>query len=92
MATRAIYGIRAIVEDCRANTLGGILLAFQLFETWLIPRLLAGAEVWYPLPKKALKAVNDLCNKFLKVTLGLGMRGNHIGAMYWFTKTMTMEN
>ena len=44
------------------------------------------------MPKKALKMLNDFSNKFLKVILQLGKRGCQIGSMYWFTKTMLMEN
>ena len=54
--------------------------------------LLYGCEVWSPLPKKSLKCLSDLSNKFLKVTLALGNRGAMIASMYWCTTMMTMEN
>ena len=92
VATRTIFEIRSIIEDCRAEKIGGILLAFQLFEAWLIPSLLYGFEALSPIPKSSLKKLNDLSNKFLKVILGLGNKGNHTGAMYWMTGVMLMDN
>ena len=92
LATRSIYEIRTIVEDCRANVLGGLSLAFHIFEACVIPTLLFSCEVWSPLPKKTLKSLTDFSNKFLKVILQWGNRGCQIAPMYWFTKTMSIEN
>ena len=44
------------------------------------------------MPKKTLRSLNDFSNKFLKVTLKLGNKGCQIGSMYWFTRTMLIEN
>ena len=44
LATRSIYETRTIVEDCRANVVGGLSLAFHIFEACIIPKLLYACE------------------------------------------------
>ena len=92
LATMSIYETRTIVEDCRANVVCGLSLAFHIFEACIIPKLLFACETWRPIPKRTLKSLTDFSNKFLKVTLQLGNKGCQMASMYWFTKTMLMEN
>ena len=88
IATRNIYEIRAIIEDSRANTVGGITVAFKLWNSWVLPMLLYCCEMWSQIPKRTLKKLEDLTNKFLKVILNVGRNGCPIPCLYWMTGMM----
>ena len=92
VATKAIFEARAVIEDSRANVIGGITLAFQIWEASVIPNLLFGSETWTKITRTTMKSLDDLAKKFLKVTLGLGNRGTQVASMFWATASMTMEN
>ena len=50
IARQSIYEIRAVVEDARSKTLGGINVAFTIWSVAVIPMLLWNAETWTNIP------------------------------------------
>ena len=60
VAIKSIYDARAIVEDCRANSLGGLQVIFDIWEQSICPMLYYGCELWSPMPPKALKSLKNL--------------------------------
>ena len=60
IATKALYEARAIVEDSRADSIGGLTVMFNIFEHAIAPMLFYSCEVWYPLNNKVIKKLNRL--------------------------------
>ena len=90
--THAIYETRAVLEDCRASTAGGVMVAFLIWEASIIPNLLFLCENWFLIPKKTLDKLNALSHQFLKSVLGVGKFGTPLAALYWDTATPLMSN
>ena len=90
--THAIYETRAVLEDCRASSAGGIMVAFMIWEASIIPNLLFGCENWIEISKKTLEKLNSLSHQFLKSVLGVGKFGTPLAALYWDTATPLMSN
>ena len=93
VATRAIYDARAVVEDSRAQSVGGITVIFKIWESAICPMVYYGCENWTPLPKKALNTLNKITITYLRVALGVGMKGGcPIPSLFWQTGTMLPVN
>ena len=73
--SRIIYDARTVVEDRRAGAVGGITLAFQIWESVCVPMLLYGLEVFNVIPKKTMKALDNIALKQIRVTMGIGKQG-----------------
>ena len=80
----AIVEIRSIIEDSRASILGGINVAFDLFESCVVSSLLHNAETWDSIPKKTMKIIDDFFNNFLRRILRV-CTGTPIPNLYWHT-------
>ena len=85
----AIVEIRSIIEDCRANTVGGIIAGLDIWEASVIPFLLNNSGVWGEIPKKALDKLEDLQVKFLRCLLATP-RSTPTPALLWETGSLTM--
>ena len=46
---------RAVIEDRRASTIGGINIAFEIWEASVLSMLAFNSETWINIPKKRLK-------------------------------------
>ena len=93
IATRAVYEARAVVEDSRAESVGGLVVMFNIMEMAIRPMLYYGCSNWSPLPKKTLKKLNKFTITYLRVALGLGKKGGcPLPSLYWQTGTMLPEN
>ena len=75
LASKMIYEVRAVVEDCRAQVAGGMLVGFQIWESCIPSMLLYGAQVWSDIPKKTISALNKITLKCLRVSCGIGKNG-----------------
>ena len=91
LASCAIYEIRAVVDDRRAETLASLPTAFMIWEMAVIPMLLNNAEVWVGMNKRTLKELDKLQLKFLRLILAVGT-GCPIPMLYAETGTMLMSN
>ena len=87
---QSIYEIRAIIEDRRANQIGGINLAFEMWDAAVIPMLFFNSESWTNMSRKTFKVINSLFNSFYRVIFRIGT-GCPIPNFYWQCGTMKAE-
>ena len=78
----AMYEIRAVIEDPRAEKLGAIDLAFSIWETAVIPMLLHNADTWLDISKKTIKVLDNLFHSFCQKIFRVGV-GCPIPSYYW---------
>ena len=52
VAKQAIFEIRAVIEDRRASTIGGINIAFKIWEASVLTMLAFNSETWISIPQK----------------------------------------
>ena len=71
-AIRAIYEIRAVIDDCRSEVVGGLTAGFQLWEMSVLPMLLFNAECWFGIDKSATNTLENMQYSFLRSILGTG--------------------
>ena len=68
IARLAVYEIRTVIEDRRSKCLGGINLAFDLFNASVISMVLYNSETWgSDISKRTLKVLDDLFHLFFRV-------------------------
>ena len=72
LAKKSIYDIRAVVEDKRAESLGGFNLCLEIFESTVQQMLLSSSETWVSIPKKTLKILEDLYSFMYRVFFRCG--------------------
>ena len=89
-AKQSIFEIRAVIEDKRSKQLGGINLAFDIWEASVIPMLAYNSETWSIIPKKTIKVLNDLFNLFYRKIFKIG-NGSPITNFYWQCAAFKVE-
>ena len=62
VAKMAIYEIRAVIEDRRAKSLGGINVGLMIWESMVIPMLYYNSCSWLNTSRKTIKMLNNLYN------------------------------
>ena len=60
LAKRSIYEIRSIIEDKRADCLGGFNIAIDIWSSSVESMLWTNAETWVNMQKKTLAVLNNL--------------------------------
>ena len=65
----ALYEAAAIVEDWRAQCIGGFRSALDLWELAILPTLLYNSEMWVNIPKAAEETLEDLQCSFVRLIL-----------------------
>ena len=90
-SANAIYEIKAVIEDCRADVVGGITTGLEIWEAAVIPYLMNNCDTWAYMPKKALDVLDGLQNQFLRGLLATP-KGSPTPSLLWETGTPTMEN
>ena len=65
----ACYEAVAIVEDWRAQVIGGFRSAIHLFEMAIIPTLLYNAETWIGISKESEEKLGNLQLFFLRLAM-----------------------
>ena len=88
LATKAIYEIRSVIEDSRANKLGAVEMGLSLWEGSVLSSLLAGCEVWSDIPSKTMKKLTDINTLFLANLLGVSKRGCPAASLYIETASL----
>ena len=91
LISQSVFEIRAVVDDKRSECLGGMSLAFSLWEQASVPSLLHGAEVWTDIKQKTLKLLDKVQLKFLRVCLSVS-RSCPIPMLLQQTGTLFMSN
>ena len=65
----ALYEAAAIVDDWRAQCIGGFRSAVDLWELAILPTLLYNSETWVHIPKVAVDKLEDLQLFFVRLIL-----------------------
>ena len=91
LASCAIYKIRSVVDDKRAEAVASLATAFLIWEMAVIPMMIHNSECWVNMSKKTLKELDKIQLKFLRVALAVGT-GCPIPMLYAETGTMLMVN
>ena len=87
----ALIEIRAVVDDCRAMVIGGIVTGLEIWEMAVVPFLLNNCETWCEIPPKALELLDSIQNQFLRNLLATP-RTCPNPSLLWETGTCSMIN
>ena len=63
--------IKAIVEDCRSNTMGGLKVGLDIWETAYVPSLLNNCSTWLDIEEETLNKLEELQNSFYRNLLNV---------------------
>ena len=88
---QSILEIRAVIEDFRAEKIGGINLAFTLFESTVANMIYFNSETWVNIQKKTIRLLNGLYNDFFTTIFRIG-KGIPVPNMYRICRTLLPEN
>ena len=91
LISQSIFEIQSVVDDHRAEALGGLSLAFSLWEQASVTSLLQGSEMWVNIKKKTLKLLDKVQLKYLRVCLSVN-RSCPIPMLLKETGTLFMSN
>ena len=67
----AVFEIKSLCEDFRMQICGGMVGAVQLFESGIVPKLLANAGTWVGITATTIKKLDAIQNLFVQVVLRL---------------------
>ena len=88
---RLISEIKVTVEDCRSNSVGGILAGLEIWRMACEPYLYNNCQVWVNAPKKAMDLLSHLQNSMFRA-LFHQPKSCPIPSFLWDTKTLLVEN
>ena len=86
----ACLEIAVIVNDWRAEVVGGFDTALMLWETCCIPSLMHGAGTWMEINSQTEKQLNKLQNWFLRLIWRVG-QGAPVAALLWDSQLLDMK-
>jgi hypothetical protein len=86
----ACLEIAAIVEDWRAQAVGGIDSALILWEACCVPSILSGAGTWTEMSPASVRRLEALQHWFLRLVLRVGP-GCPVASLRWETAMLSME-
>ena len=69
VAKQSIHNIRIVVEDKRADSLGGINVAYRIWESAMV---LYNSKSWIKINEKTMKLILQLFNDFHRMILHIG--------------------
>ena len=92
LAKRAIYEIRCVVEDSRADHIGAVQLGLNLWRSSVLVSLLYGSEVWSVVPPTTMKKLEEINSLFLSNLLGVNKRGCPEVNLYIETSSLLIPN
>ena len=64
-----IVETRAIIDDCRVNTVGGLVAGLDIWELAIIPSLMNNCQTWINIGKNSLDMLEDLQNTMYRTLL-----------------------
>ena len=80
----ACLEISLIINDWRAQSLGGMETALMLWETCCVPSMMHGAGTWVEMNKATEKRLNTLQCWFVRLILQVG-QGSTVSGLLWDT-------
>ena len=66
-----IIEVRAIIDDCRVNTVGGLCAELELWEIAILPSLLNNCQTWINISEDSFKLLEDLQNTMYRTLLSV---------------------
>ena len=91
VAKKSIYDIRAVVEDKRAEHVGGFNLCLEIFQSTTEQMLFFNSETWTCIPKKTIKILDDLYTSMYRIFLRASTGSPKVN-YYWQCATLTVSN
>jgi hypothetical protein len=82
--------VRAIIEDCRSNCLGGLEVGLEVYELAYIPALLNNAQSRIEIDKTTMDMLEDLQCNFLRILLSTPASTPR-AALVWDCGTLRMK-
>ena len=70
--TGAIFELKAVIEDLRMQSIGGIRCGKDIWEISIIPSLLNDSRTWATISDSSVEKLNSLQNTFLQTLLAVG--------------------
>ena len=64
-----IKEIKAIIEECRSNTIGGLKVGLDIWESAYIPSMLNNSSTWMEMDDATLNKLEETQNSFLGIYL-----------------------
>ena len=86
-----MYEIRTVLDDVRSNSIGGLSVGIDLWESAVLPMLLFNAETWFSIPQRTMDELENLQKQFFRCILAVGS-GCPIPSLYWETGGMLIKN
>ena len=90
LVTKAIYEIRAMIEDFRSEVCGGLTVGLDIWEMTVIPMLTNNAECWLGISVNTIQEMDKLQQMFYRCLMAVGS-GCPIPALYWETGGIMMK-
>ena len=69
--TSSIVETRAIIDDSRVNTVGGLVAGLDIWELAIIPFLLNNCQTWLNISGKSIQKLEDLQNNMYRTLLNV---------------------
>ena len=91
VAKLSVYEIRRVIEDTRAQRLGAVSIAFDIYEKALLAALLYNCESWLSLPKKTLRVLDNFFHFFCRTIFRVPVSCPKIN-FYFASASMTFSN
>ena len=91
IAKQTILEIRTVMEDIRAERLGAVNVAFNIFEQAIVPMLSHNAETWLGIGRKTIKILDDIFFFFCRTMFRIGV-GCPKASFYWESGFVKFEN
>ena len=86
----AIFEIKAIIEDLRMQSIGGLLCAIDIWELAIIPSLMFNSEMWVGISEESILQLESIQNLFLRTLLETPF-STPKPAMKWETGVLSMK-
>ena len=92
LAKRAVYEIRTIVEDHRADQIGAIQVGLDLWRGSVLTSLLFASETWTDIPPKMMRKLTEVNSLFLANLFGVSKRGCPEVSLYVESSSFLISN
>ena len=90
LVNKAIYDIKAVLNDCRSHLTGGLVSGFDIWELAVVPMLLYNAETWQDISKRTITELENIQLKFARSVFAIGV-GCPTPLLYSETGLILME-
>ena len=85
-----IIETKAVIEDYRANSIGGLVVGIEIWELAILPQLLNNCETWTQIDKKTIGVLEDIQLMFFR-NMFATPRTCPTPALLWESGGMLME-